>query len=200
MALPGPLAYAIMPHSPVLLHLPIEAVKTDKNRLLGPGALMLDMSRNDFINTLSDNLQSFPNIVGVNNHMGSLLTRHAGRMAWLMDVLRSRNIFYVDSVTSRLSVAGRVAEEKEVPHLRRDVFLDNQLDPRYINMQFDELIKTARKKGFAVAIGHPHEATISVLAEKLKSLDAYGVRLISLKTMMAVENNLPRLRKVSLYP
>ena len=214
MALPGPVAYAIMPHSPhavsmakmanergkdVILHLPMEPVRNEKDHLLGPGALMLDMSRQDFIETLSDDLQSFPNIIGVNNHMGSLLTRHAGRMAWLMDFLRTRNMFYIDSVTSRLSVAGRVAQEERVPYLRRDVFLDNLQDPEYISRQFNKLIKDAKRKGFAVAIGHPHPATISVLADKLKSLDAYGVRLISLKKLVSVENSLSRLR-VSLHP
>lgn len=211
LALPGPIAYAIMPHSPnavamanianerdkdVLLHLPMEAVRDEKNRLLGPGALMLDMSREDFINILDGNLRSFPNIIGVNNHMGSLLTRHAGRMAWLMDFLRSRNIFYIDSVTSRLSVATRIAREKQVPYLKRDVFLDNQQDPEYINRQFNELIGVARRKGAAIAIGHPHAGTISVLAEKLPSLDSYGVRLISLKKMM-MENHRPQLHNVS---
>lgn len=214
MALPGPVAYAIMPHSPhavamakmanergkdVILHLPMEAVMTEKNHLLGPGALMLDMSQRDFIETLDRDLQSFPNIIGVNNHMGSLLTRHAGRMAWLMDFLRSRNMFYVDSVTSRLSVAGLVARQERVPYLRRDVFLDNEQDRAYISRQFDELIKDARRKGFAVAIGHPHPETISVLADKLKSLDEYGVRLISLKKMVSEENNRSQLR-VSLQP
>lgn len=215
LALPGPIAYAIMPHSPhavaiskmvnennkdVLLHLPMEAVKDEKNHLLGPGALMLDMHREDFINTLDDDFRSFPNIIGVNNHMGSLLTRHAGRMAWLMDFLHSHNIFYIDSVTSRLSVASRIAREKRVPNLRRDVFLDNRQDVEYINLQFNELIKIAKRKGSAIAIGHPHAETISVLADKLKYLDRYGVKLISLKKMIATNNNLPQLRKVAIHP
>src|SRR3990172_6778736 len=86
IAIPGPVAYAIMPHSPyarkmsrlasqngklVLLHLPMEAVMQEKNRFLGPGALWLDMTREQFMLTLNIDLDSLPEAVGVNNHEGS---------------------------------------------------------------------------------------------------------------------------------
>ena len=67
----------------VILHLPMEAIEHGKNKYLGPVALKLDMSENLFISTLSNNIHSIPSIIGVNNHMGSLLTKQIEQMEWL---------------------------------------------------------------------------------------------------------------------
>lgn len=202
IAIPGPLAYAIMPRSPygkkmshlatrngkqVLLHLPMESVRAEKNRMLGPGALMLDMNKAQFMRTLNADLKSLPLAIGVNNHMGSLLTSSHGRMEWLMKTLKKDRKFYIDSMTSRLSVANETAGENRVPHLKRDVFLDNHLDKTYIMSQFLELIRVAKTRGKAVAIGHPHPETIRVLTGALQDLDQYGVRLVSLTDLMKIK-------------
>ena len=212
IAIPGPLAYAIMPLSPyaqkmshlvtnkgkqVLLHLPMESVTQEKNRLLGPGALMLDMNKAQFMRTLNTDLKSLPLAIGVNNHMGSLLTSSHGRMEWLMESLKQNNKFYIDSMTSRLSVAGETASENRVPHMKRDVFLDNHLDRAYIMSQFLELIRVAKTRGRAVAIGHPHPETIRVLTGALQDLDKYGVRLVSLTDLMKIKKTIAVQRHIA---
>lgn len=199
IGLPGQVAFAIMPHSPhaqqmsalanalgkdVLLHLPMQPMEEEKNQFLGPGALTLQMTHEEFIHTLNNNLLSVPHAIGVNNHMGSLLTQHPGYMSWLMESLKSRNKFYVDSVTSSQTVAGAIAMEMHLPYLQRDVFLDNVQSTLEIEAQFDELISIAKRRGEAVAIGHPHPLTVTVLSKKLLQLDKYGVRLISLTEML----------------
>lgn len=199
IAIPGSLAYAIMPHSPhsvkmanlvqrhgkvVLLHLPMESVTEEKNKFLGPGALTLNMTREQFMRTLDMDLRSLPGAIGVNNHMGSLLTRHPGHMEWLMEALDNHKMFYIDSVTSKQSVASIIAKEKQVPYLRRDVFLDNQQDVHYIKARFIELVKVAKQKGRAIGIGHPHPETIQVLTRELQELGQYGVKLIGLDDMI----------------
>jgi hypothetical protein len=201
MALPGPIAYAIMPHSPhglkmsrlasnngkvVLLHLPMQAIAAEKNKFLGPGALRLDMARQQFINTLEINLRSLPDAIGVNNHMGSLLSRHPGHMQWLMQSLSNNNKFYLDSLTSGQSVARMAARAEQVPYLERDVFLDNQRNEEYIQSQFNELIRLAKLNGKAIAIGHPHPETIQVLSRNLVQLEKLGVRLIGLVEMAMI--------------
>lgn len=204
IAIPGSLAYAIMPHAPhakhmsklasqrgkvVLLHLPMEATVLNKNRYLGPGALTLNMTREQFLRTLESNLQSLPEAIGVNNHMGSLLTQHPGHMEWLMESLSAHSLFYIDSVTSEQSVASMVAREKSLPYLKRDIFLDNQQNKNYIKNQFDELVKLAKYKGNAIAIGHPHPETIAFLTRALQELEKYNVRLVSLTEMLRVRYN-----------
>jgi polysaccharide deacetylase 2 family uncharacterized protein YibQ len=150
LELPGPITYAVMPHSPlsgkiaelasesgksILLHLPMEAIDNEKNIYLGPGALKLEMNEVQFISTLSKNLRSIPGAIGVNNHMGSLMTMQAEQMEWLMNYLYLRNIFYVDSMTNNNTVASDIAGKINVPILRRDVFLDNNRNKKYIQHQ-----------------------------------------------------------------
>lgn len=199
LALPGPVAYAILPHAPhtqkmskiafkkgkdILLHQPMQAEVMNKNEFLGPGALTLNMTREEFLKTLNINIQAIPNLIGINNHMGSLLTRHPGHMQWLMETMKTNNHFYVDSLTSEESVAARLAKENNVPYLTRDVFLDHQLQKKYVRQQFKELIRVAKRKGHALGIGHPHINTIEVLSDVLQNVNKYGVRFVSIKSLV----------------
>jgi len=202
LTLPGPVAYAILPHAPhtqkmaqlasirnkeILLHQPMQAM--EKNEYLGPGALTLNMSQEEFLQTLNINISAVENLIGINNHMGSLLTRHPGHMQWLMETMKSNGQFYVDSLTSDDSVASRLAKENNIPYLTRDVFLDNKLDEKYIRGQFMELVKVAKRKGSALGIGHPHPATTAVLSKVLKDVQKYGVKIISLKSLIKKRAN-----------
>ncbi len=202
LALPGPVAYAILPNAPhtekmsliaasrgkdILLHQPMQAM--GKNQYLGPGALTINMTREEFIQTLNINMSHVPNLIGVNNHMGSLLTRHPGSMQWLMETLKTNGQFYVDSLTSDDSVAANLAKENNIPYLTRDVFLDNKQNPEYIRGQFMELIKVAKRKGTALGIGHPHVTTVEVLSQVLQDVEKYGVKLIGLKSLLLKRTN-----------
>ena len=202
LSLPGPIAYAILPHAPytkkiaeiasqngkeILLHQPMQAL--ENNELLGPGALTLNMTHKEFVKTLETNISVISNIIGINNHMGSLLTRHPGHMQWLMNVLKKNEYIYVDSLTSTNSVAGEIAKKNKIPFLKRDIFLDNNTDLEYITKKFFELITLAKKEGTALAIAHPHSNTIKILSEFLQDIDAYGVKLIGIKSLIKIRNN-----------
>ena len=109
LSLDGRVTYAFLPHTPharrlaerahregkeVMLHLPMDS--HDGNQL-GPGALTLHMTERAFKRTLNANIEAIPHVAGLNNHMGSLLTRHPGAMAWLMQVLDQRpGMFFID--------------------------------------------------------------------------------------------------------
>ena len=137
------------------------------------------------MHTLDGNFRAVPDATCVNNHMGSLLTRHPGHMEWLMNSLHKNKKFYIDSMTSKRSIVSKIAREKKVPYMQRDIFLDNQQEIHYIQAQFRELIKVARRKGRAIAIGHPHPETIQVLMKELQQLDKYGVRLVNISDLLS---------------
>jgi polysaccharide deacetylase 2 family uncharacterized protein YibQ len=172
----------------VILHLPMEAMEAEKNKYLGPGALRVEMKESQFITTLSENLNAIPNIIGVNNHMGSLLTSQQEPMEWLMEYLFLKKIMFIDSVTTSNAITSNMAKINKVPYLRRDVFLDNNKDKTYINAQFLELVKIARRKGSAIAIGHPHPETIEVLTKNLLDIEKFGVKLVSLVEIMEAKH------------
>ncbi len=190
LALPGPVAVAVLPllrysketakraeavGLTVLLHLPMQPKGNPKG--LGPGALISGMSQEDINDTLSKDLASVPGAEGVNNHMGSLLTEDPAAMGALMADIKSRKLFFVDSLTTSGSAAWRMAKKAGVPFARRDVFLDDLSDETYITAQFERLVAVAKKRGIAVAIGHPRPMTLKVLGEEIPDLPKRGVRL-----------------------
>jgi polysaccharide deacetylase 2 family uncharacterized protein YibQ len=198
--LPGPVAVAVLPHTAhsialareadtygkeVVLHLPMQAL--DANADPGPGALAVGDSRGEFAAVFAADLAAVPFARAVSNHMGSLLTRDPGQMRWLMEELRTHApLFFVDSYTTAASVGLEIARENGVPALRRDVFLDGDLAPEAIAAQWQRLLAKARAHGVAIGIGHPHTATLDFLERELPGLDAAGLMLVPLTTLLPI--------------
>ena len=194
------LTYAVLPHTPlgfkyaqaaaqksrdVIIHLPMQANKN--NRLLGPGALTAEMNKQQYQQTLLSALEDIPFAVGINNHMGSLLTRQEQPMAWTMELLQQHNMFFLDSKTTRHSKIEQVASKFGVDALERNVFLDHNRSRAAINWQFNRLIKLAKKRGSAIAIGHPYHETFQVLKRRLSQLQQQGVQLVPLSHLLPNE-------------
>jgi uncharacterized protein len=190
LALPAPVAVAVLPltrHSSetarkaeshgreVLLHLPMQPKGTLQG--LGPGALMSGMGPEEIKENLSKDLASVPGAEGVNNHMGSLLTEDPAAMDALMLDLKSRDLFFVDSLTTSGSVACRMASKEGVLTASRRVFLDDSSDEAAIKVQLERLVRLAKKYGTAIAIGHPRPMTLAVLKEEIPLLPEQGVRV-----------------------
>lgn len=213
LRLPGNITFSILPHTPyarelaiqahklnreVMLHQPMEALHNNK---LGPGALTLDMSRHQFISQLQSNLDSVPHVVGVNNHMGSLLTQHPGQMRWLMKELGERSdLYFVDSYTTTTSLGQKIARENWIPTIRRDVFLDSEREPGKIRKHFQRLINKAKKNGFALAIGHPYPETMAILEEELPKLARQGIKLLPVSRLVAKRSHRMKTWRASLSP
>lgn len=195
--LPGQITYSFLPRTPyarvlasqalamgreTMVHLPMQSLAT---RQLGPGGLTQDMARGQVQQTILENIQSLPAAAGVNNHMGSLLTRDAKVMAQLMEVLREHpGMYFLDSRTDDQTVAEQVARDMGVPTSRRNVFLDNERNEAYISEKFSELLAIAKNSGAAVGIGHPYPETLRVLEKELVELDSRNVVLVPVSELI----------------
>jgi len=199
IALPGPVACAILPGAPrarylanvanaqgkeVLLHLPMQAVGPETS--VEATRMTLDMSRSSFAATFDAAFDSVPHAIGINNHRGSLLTRHPGHMQWLMEeLLQHEGLFFVDSFTTAQSVALQIATELGVHATRRDVFLDPDKTSLTLQREFERLKSVARKRGSAIAIGHPYELTLALLERELPRLAEQGFDLVPVSELVA---------------
>lgn len=171
----------------VMLHLPLQSIAHHKS---SPGTLKLHMTHKQFKKQLQENLASVPYLSGINSHMGSLLTQHPGHMDWLMaEVANLDNMYFIDSLTSIKSVVTEIASDYQIPTLARDVFLDPDFKPETIRKQFDRFIQIAKKKGHAIAIGHPHPTTLSFLKQNLKKLAANGIELVPISKLLELRGN-----------
>ncbi|MFW5694455.1 MAG: divergent polysaccharide deacetylase family protein [Alkalispirochaeta sp.] len=134
-----------------ILHQPMEAVGGNDP---GPGAIVVSQSEREIRRILTSNLSTMPGVVGVNNHMGSLATGDARVMQEVAATLRRHRLFFLDSRTTHLSVAGETIRTAGVPTVERDVFLDNVREDEAISDQLDRGLAIAEEQGHAILIGH----------------------------------------------
>jgi polysaccharide deacetylase 2 family uncharacterized protein YibQ len=171
----------------IMLHLPLQSVEHHR---LSPGTLTLHMTRQQFDQSLRQNLASVPHVRGINNHMGSLLSQHPGHMDWLMTEISSLdNVYFIDSLTSHKSVIADTASHYQIPNLVRDVFLDPDAKPETIRKQFERFIDVAKKKGYAIAIAHPYPTTLSFLRNNLDKLAEHGIELVPVSKLLELRGN-----------
>jgi polysaccharide deacetylase 2 family uncharacterized protein YibQ len=190
-ALPYPLTISVLPNHPhsveiaedahrrgyeVMLHLPMESVVQGKpeSQELRPG-----MSGQEVSALVNEFLRAVPDVAGANNHQGSQSTTDVALMEKLMPVLREHKLFYIDSRTTAATVAFDAARRAGVASAFRNVpFLDDVAAEPAVRKQLELALREAAKKGEAIAIGHPHSATLKALREVLPEAQAAGVRLV----------------------
>jgi len=119
-----------------------------------------------------------PHAIGVNNHQGSRATADPALMAALMPALYQHGLFFIDSRTTSATVAYVAAERSGVRAASRKVFLDDTPTREAVLQQLDLAARDAQRDGSAIAIGHPHPATIAALSEGVPRLESRGVRLV----------------------
>lgn len=203
LAIGVPLSYAVLPNEPfsgevaaqlvarraeVLCHLPMAAEKGENP---GPGALEPGMSPGKLAKLTAAALDAVPGAVGINNHMGSVVTADAEAMRAVLGVAAERRLFFVDSRTTPASVAEQVARELGVATAARDVFLDAETDSGSIAAELERLLALARERGAAIAIAHPHPATLELLERELPRLKSRGFELVPVSYLLERAETLP---------
>jgi polysaccharide deacetylase 2 family uncharacterized protein YibQ len=199
--LPGPLTLAFMTYADDLpaqaqaahaaghelfVHVPMQPLDGDLNA--GFNVLRPDLPPDELRRRIDWALSRFDGYVGINNHMGSRFTADAPGMAVLFEELRRRGLLFLDSRTTAATVGDAMAARYGVPFARRNVFLDNELSADGVWLQLAQVEKEARRTGAAIAIGHPHDATIEALRAWLPTLADKGFVLVSVSRI--VQENL----------
>jgi hypothetical protein len=159
----------------VLAHVPMEALGPQNP---GPMALKHGMDADEIARRLGWHLARVPGLVGINNHEGSRFTADPRALIPVMATLRARHLFFFDSRTGPESQAMAAAQAAGVMTAARDVFLDDDQSPAAVAMQLELLAREAKRTGVAIAIGHPHDVTLSLLKKWLA--EDHGVTLVPL--------------------
>lgn len=170
----------------IMVHVPMEP-KSKAN--VAPDVLTVDMDEQTVKSGLKKMLAQFHEIKGINNHMGSRFTEDREKMQYVMDVLKERDLFFLDSKTSPKSVGKTLARANGVDYANRHVFLDNNNDVPYITGQLAIAERVARNNGYAIAIGHPKSKTVEALKLWLPTLSEKNIKLVHLSEIVGVLNN-----------
>ncbi len=186
LKLPYPIAISVIPDAPyavraaemahasghiVMLHLPMEPSSPKYSHRMDNAFLRVGMSRSDVRRIMLDDLARIPYVAGVNNHMGSRLTALKAPMRWVMNVCREKGLFFVDSRTSKDSVAAALAREVGLSWGERRVFLDNSLRMGDMEASWQIARRKASHHIPVIVIAHPHSATLNFLETHVKASD-----------------------------
>ena len=190
LKLPSQVTLSILPFTPlgkqiasqanaqgheIMLHIPMQSLQGNK---LGKGGLNNTMTEQELKHILESAVSDFPYAKGLNNHMGSLLTQLPQPMHWTMSTLAKHQLFFIDSSTTKYTIARAIAAEYQVPHIKRHVFLDNNLEQQALERQFQHLLRLAKRRSKTVAIAHPHKETLAFLTNNIHRLQESGIELV----------------------
>ena len=170
-------------HKVAMLHLPLEALH---NYDFYPSDYIIKTTMDPALASkiVDEDLAQLPSIEGANNHMGSKATEDRPLMSIIFKKLKKKGLFFVDSMTARNTVCAPLADEMGLAFSKRDVFLDNINTREAIIKQIMLLAKKARRKGYAVAIGHDRHLTMQVLKEEIPWLETQGFQIVSIKELL----------------
>lgn len=198
--LPGPMTMSFLPYArdlgeqaraararghELMLHLPMQPNGRNDP---GPGALLVSMSDAELRQRTTAALDSFSGFAGVNNHMGSRFTAYKPGMETVLKQMKPRGLMFLDSRTTPQSVGDQTAHELGVPSIVRHVFLDDDESLEAVRRKLAEAEAVARRQGFVVAIGHPHEATLQALQEWLPTVRGKGLALAPATAVLRKRN------------
>lgn len=174
----------------ILLHLPMEpqgypAVNPGEN------ALFVNLGPDEIQTRLNAFLEKVPYVSGTNNHMGSRFTEDYNALLHVMQLLRQRGLFFVDSLTTGNSQVAEAANRIGVPTLKRDVFLDNVADVDAIVKEIQRLVTKAVNNGAAIGICHPYPETLLALQKELPKMKSKGITVVPVATLLQKKQQRP---------
>ena len=145
-----------------MIHLPMESGSKQFNTQTK--TLMTYFTKAQIENRVKELRRLFPSAHYINNHTGSVYTGNYKAMNRLYSALRKEGFLFVDSRTIGSSKVRKITGQFGDAYIARDIFIDNEHNISYIHKQLKKAVGMAKKKGYAIAIGHPHKVTMQALA------------------------------------
>ncbi len=196
---PFPFTFSILPGSPnsnklyrvarnngkeTLIHLPMEALQEEVDET--DYTIYANMVDEEVRKRVKLALADFPESEGVNNHMGSKITRDRHIMEIILEEIKKDKRFFVDSRTSTSSVAYKIARELQVRSVENNIFIDqNKNDSEeHLRNKLLAMANIAKSKGKVVAIAHPHKNSIKVLLEEIPKLQERGFTFVPVSKLV----------------
>jgi len=162
-----------------MVHVPMQAMHFAHPE---PNTMNISWSYAQIKNRIDEIKKLFPKAKFINNHTGSKFTSNLQAMNSLFLVLKEDNLSFVDSRTTPYSKSKVVNKIYKIKLFQRNIFLDNEINQSYIRNQLKKAINLAKKRGYAIAIGHPHKITLETIKNSkdlLKQVDVIYIDELS---------------------
>ena len=143
-----------------MIHLPMQAKHFDSPEI---GTLMINESFESMHEKIKKIRKDFPRAKYTNNHTGSRFTSDYDAMDKAYRALIEQGFIFVDSKTIAQTAVARAAKKYNQPYISRDIFLDDDPSASAVRRELVAAVNLAKKRGYAIAIGHPKKNTIAVI-------------------------------------
>ncbi|MBL6945147.1 MAG: divergent polysaccharide deacetylase family protein [Rhodospirillales bacterium] len=131
----------------------------------GPSALMTKAPENENLARLEYLLSRQSGYVGVMSLMGSRFTQEEEHMRPVLELLNSRGLMFVDSMTGRETVGPTIAKEIGLPRAVVNMKFEEGISRAALGRQLADLERVARISKSAMIIARPYPATIAGISE-----------------------------------
>ena len=143
-----------------MIHLPMQAKHFDSPEI---GTLTINESFESMHEKIKKIRKDFPRAKYTNNHTGSRFTSDYDAMDKAYRALIEQGFIFVDSKTIAQTAVARAAKKYNQPYISRDIFLDDDPSASAVRRELVAAVNLAKKRGYAIAIGHPKKNTIAVI-------------------------------------
>ena len=143
-----------------MIHLPMQAKHFDSPEI---GTLTVNESFESMLEKIKKIRKDFPRAKYTNNHTGSRFTSDYDAMDKAYRALIEQGFIFVDSKTIAQTAVARAAKKYNQPYISRDIFLDDDPSASAVRRELIAAVNLAKKRGYAIAIGHPKKNTIAVI-------------------------------------
>ncbi|ERJ25548.1 divergent polysaccharide deacetylase family protein [Campylobacter concisus] len=150
-----------------MIHLPMQAKHFDSPEI---GTLTINESFESMHEKIKKIRKDFPRAKYTNNHTGSRFTSDFNAMDKAYRALIEQGFVFVDSKTIAQTAVARAAKKHNQPYISRDIFLDDDPSASAVRRELVAAVNLAKKRGYAIAIGHPKKNTITVIKESKNNL------------------------------
>ena len=197
MSFAQPLTFAVMPDSPrtkeaakatvaagkeLIIHYPFDPFQ--KLALAKDAAAPEDVA--SVTRLLETCLRDMPDAVGMNNHRSYHGTQNRPLMREFMKILKTKNLFFLDSKVSPKTVAYEEAKAAGIPAAMNYIFLDTAPlhTQAFCARNLAAAVAHARKHGEAVAVGHHYfRGTLDCLKEAMPRYAKEGVEFVKVSAL-----------------
>jgi len=165
----------------VIVHMPMEP-NHGKRSWLGPRPILAGMKEDEVRQIVRDAFEDVPFAVGANIHMGSKASSDESIISAVLDIIKEKDLYFVDSRTADHPIGKKIADAKGVRCYDRNIFLDGQQSKSFVKGRLAEAADVALKKSYAVAIGHVGieggKVTAEAIGEMLPEFDRRNIELV----------------------
>ena len=169
-----------------MIHMPMEPISYPQNDP-GKNAIFVNLSEKEIKKRVKKYIKNLPLCIGANNHMGSLAMQHKNVLIPIMDILKEKGLFFVDSRTTPKTVGYELAQEMDIPTYIIDSFLDTGTFPDRVTAKTNRLLELAKSQNEIVVISHCTPKSLEELKQILRNIEDKNFKLVPISDIVLPE-------------